>query len=76
MGTKPRARRYTVLIDHPQITPSHKLRIVVTSERKTMERLQPTVVGVAAIEGFANSDHGLVTLMRGVPIRRRHITRM
>ena len=57
VGTKPRARRNTVFIDHPQITPPHELRVVITSKRKTMKRLQPAMVGVAAIEGFANGDH-------------------
>jgi hypothetical protein len=48
MGAKTGARRDAVFVDHPQIAPTHELRVLVTGKRKTVKRLQPTVVGIAS----------------------------
>jgi len=49
MGAKTGARRDPVLVDHPQIAPTHKLRVLVSRKGKTVKRLQPTVIGVAPV---------------------------
>jgi hypothetical protein len=49
MRAKTGAWRNPVLVDDAQIAPSHVLRVVVAGEGKTMERLQPPMVSVAAI---------------------------
>jgi len=48
VGAKTGARGNPVFIDHPQIAPAHELRVVVARKRKTVKRLQPTVVGIAS----------------------------
>ena len=48
VGAKTSARRDPVFVDHPQITPAHELWVLVARKRKTVKRLQPTVVGVAS----------------------------
>ena len=57
VGAKPGARRDAVLVDHPQVAPPHVVRVVVAGEGKTVERLEPAVVRVAAILGTSEGDH-------------------
>jgi len=49
MGAKTGAWRDPVFVDHPQVAPTHELRVVVARKGKTVKRLQPTVVGVAPV---------------------------
>ena len=49
MGAKTGARRDAVFVDHPQVSPTHELRVLVAGKRKAVKRLQPTVVGVAPV---------------------------
>src|SRR5436190_18907034 len=50
-------RRDEVLIHHPQAAKARLLRIEVVRKREGVMRLQPAVIGVAAVLGMANSDH-------------------
>jgi len=56
---KARARRNAVFVDDAQITPTHELGVVVAGERKAVERLEPAVIGIASVLGFANGQHGV-----------------
>ena len=53
------ARGNAVFIDHAQIAPAHVLRVVVARKRKTVKRLEPAMVGIAAVGGFAYSQHSV-----------------
>ena len=50
---KAHARRNAVFVDDAQIAPAHVRRVVVAGKRKAVERLEPAVVGVAALGRFA-----------------------
>jgi hypothetical protein len=46
-----------VFVDHAQVAEAHVLRVVVAGEGKAVERLEPAVVGIAAVLGFAQGQH-------------------
>ena len=49
MGAKTGTWGDAVFVDHPQIAPTHELRVLIARKRKTVEGLQPTVVGIASV---------------------------
>ena len=51
-----------VVIDDAQAAKSHVGGVVVIGERKGESALEPAVVGVAAVRGFAEGDHGRRTV--------------
>ena len=57
MGSKTCSRRNPVFVDHTQITPAHKSRIVVFGERERMLALQPTMISLAALGSASNVQH-------------------
>ena len=55
--TKAHGRRNDVIVEHTKRTKMHAIAIKPGSKTKRVVSLQPTMVGVAAVKGFANSDH-------------------
>ena len=49
MGAKPGARRNAVFVDDPQVAKAHVGRVVVPRKRKAVERVEPAMVGMAAV---------------------------
>jgi hypothetical protein len=75
MFAKPLPCLNAILIDHPQITPAHKLGIAVTGKRKRVKAFQPAVIGIAAVLGFSESEHDKACLLHPethVPDEFRH----
>jgi hypothetical protein len=54
VSAKAAAGKDAVLVDHAQAAEPHVLGIVIIGEGKSVERLQPTVVGVTALITPAN----------------------
>ena len=52
------ARRDQVVVDDAQVAPAHVRRIEIVGERERVMTFQPAVVGMAALLGFANGQHG------------------
>jgi len=52
------AGRHPVLVDHPQVAEAHVFPVVVIGKGKTVLRLEPAMVGMAAVFGLAYPDHG------------------
>jgi hypothetical protein len=50
--------RDPVLVDHAQRAEAHVRRVVVAGERERVVRLQPAVVGEAALVAAAQGQHG------------------
>ena len=68
---KPCAGLHAVLVDHAQRPEPHVLRVVVVGERERVIRVEPAVVGVAALGAAAQFDHGHVSSMgSSLPIWR------
>ena len=65
MGAKTGARGNAVFIDDAQVAKPHVGRVVVTGKRKAVERLEPAMVGQAAVVGFSELQHGLVLQYKG-----------
>src|SRR5262245_21242951 len=57
VGAEARAGLHAVLVDHAQGAVAHVPRIVVVGEGKAVIRVEPAVVGVAALAGAAQLDH-------------------
>ena len=47
------AGRDVVVVDHPQVAKTHVFRVMVVGEREAVKALQPSVIGVSTIPGFA-----------------------
>jgi len=58
VGAKALGRGHAVVIDHQQVREALLLKVTVVAEREGMARMQPAVVGVAALVGFADVEHG------------------
>src|SRR5947207_2304697 len=58
MRRKSSASRDSVVVHHPQGAKLHMLWIEIICKRKCKARIQPAVVGMAAVIAFANVDHG------------------
>ena len=58
VGAEAAAGQYAVLVDHAQAAEAQVRGIVIIGEGKRVERLQPAVVGVAAVGALANFQHG------------------
>ena len=52
------ARRHAVLVDDAQDAPAHLGRVVILGEGEAVLRPQPAVVGVAALLGRSDDNHG------------------
>jgi hypothetical protein len=64
----------TVLVDHAQRAELHVLRIVIVGKRKTVKAVEPAVIDVAALSGFAQLDHCLLRIpMRSSTVDMRHM---
>src|SRR6185369_17199551 len=57
MGTEAHSGLNAVLVDHAKRPETHEGGIVVVGERKCVESVQPTVVGMAALAGTSHLDH-------------------
>jgi hypothetical protein len=57
MRAKTRARCNAIIVDDAQIAPAHVFRIVIFGKGEAVARLEPTVIGVAAVQGFSNGQH-------------------
>ena len=55
---KPLPRRDAVLVDHAQRAEAHVRGVVVVGERERVVRVEPAVVGVAALPGATDCDIG------------------
>jgi RsiW-degrading membrane proteinase PrsW (M82 family) len=60
VGAKALAWGHAVIVDDEQIGKALLLGVVVMAKRKRVTRMQPAVVGIAALVGFANVEHGAV----------------
>ena len=58
MLTKTHSCSHAILINDAQISPSHKLGVMVASKRKGVKALEPAMVGIASILGFSQNYHG------------------
>src|SRR3984957_17413871 len=66
MRAEARPRQHAVLVDYAQRSELDVLRVEVVGERKSVERLEPAVIGVAALgaasdllhEGLLSDSHG------------------
>jgi hypothetical protein len=56
-------RRDQVVVDDAQVAPAHMRRIEIIGERERVMTFQPAVVGMAALFGFANGQHGWRSLV-------------
>ena len=52
------ARRDAILIDDAQHAPAHFGRIVVIGKGEAVPRLQPAVIGITALFGRTQDNHG------------------
>ena len=57
MCAKACAGRDAVFIDHTQVAPTHVVCVMVASKAKRVIALEPAVIGVATVLGFAKGDH-------------------
>jgi hypothetical protein len=62
------AGRNAVFVDDAQVAPAHVRRVVIVGKREAVARLQPAVVGKAALFGLADLDHG--QLLSGLNFQR------
>ena len=62
MRPKAAARLHAVFVDDPQAAKARVRRIVIIVERKGIARIQPPVIGMAALVAAANLDHVLPPL--------------
>jgi hypothetical protein len=64
---------HAVIVDHQQVGKTLLPRVAVVGKGKGMERLQPTVIGRAAIRGFAKGQHDEISCLgrEFVRVRRR-----
>jgi hypothetical protein len=51
------ARRDAIFIDDAERTKAHVSRVVVIGERERVKAVEPTVLGVPSVIGFADVDH-------------------
>ena len=58
VGTEAGARGNAVFIDDAQIAPAHVLGVKVAGKRKTVERLEPAVVGIAPVARGTDGEQG------------------
>ena len=58
VGAEARARLHAVLVDHAQRAELDVLGIEVIGEREAVLRLEPAVVGVAALVAASDLVHG------------------
>src|SRR5713226_4333957 len=74
MRRKTLTRCDPVFVDDAQTAPVHVRRIVISIEREGVIRIEPPVIKVAAIFGFANRDHswsaGILPAVRRLPACR------
>jgi len=56
------AGRNAVFVDDAQVAPGHVRRVVVPGKGKAVKGLEPAVIGIAAVLGFAQRQHGASTL--------------
>src|SRR6266853_3193672 len=76
---KSSAARDAVVVHHAERAELHVLRIVIIRERKSEMRVQPAVVGMAAVTALANVDHdgppeSLMIILVITTIVKRHIS--
>ena len=57
MLAKTLARRDTIFVHHAKRAEAHVAGIVIIGERKRVIRVQPSVIGMAALMTSANFDH-------------------
>ena len=57
MASKTLAARNEILIDHAQSAESHVLLVEVSPKGEGVVRIQPAMIGVAAVCRFANGEH-------------------
>ena len=69
VGAEAGAGGDAVLVDDAQVAEAHVARVVVVGEREAVVALEPAVVGVAAVGGFAQGDHA------GAPFDAAHCRR-
>src|SRR4029077_17244999 len=51
------ARRHAVLVNHAQRAKAHEPRVVIISKRKGVIGIEPTMIAMAPLVGFANVKH-------------------
>ncbi|MEY3409792.1 MAG: hypothetical protein RIS02_1519, partial [Pseudomonadota bacterium] len=64
MSAKAGAGGNAVFVDDAQIAPAHEFRVVITSKRKAVKGLEPTMVGITTFCGTANLNHKLLLLRK------------
>src|SRR5262249_42443884 len=65
MRGKPVARLDAIFVDHAQAAEGHEPRIVIVAERKCGVRIEPAIVGMAALPGRSYLNHCLLPAARG-----------
>src|SRR5262249_27259848 len=69
MRGKPVARLDAIFVDHAQAAEAHEPRIVIVAERKCVVRIEPAIVGMAALPGRSYLNHCLLPAARGRSVR-------
>ena len=67
MGWKPPARGNAVLVDHPQRSEAHVLRVVIAAKGKTVLAVEPAEVGRPALFRFPDVFHDSTALVELAP---------
>ena len=57
MGRKTLLRLNPILIDNPQRSKAHMLRVVIIGKEKSMKGLEPAMIGMAPVCRFSQDDH-------------------
>jgi hypothetical protein len=69
VGAKASAWRDPVFVDDAQVAKAHVGRVNVIGKRKAVKRLEPAMVGVAPLGGFAQGQHGVLLEDMGSTLR-------
>ena len=64
---------HPVLVDDAQIAPAHAARVEIVGEGEAVAALQPAVVGMAALGGGAELDHGELSFCAVMVARPRRL---
>ena len=59
MRAEPASARDGIVIQHAQTPKAHPERVVITREGKAVVRVEPAMIGVTPVFGFANRFHPL-----------------